>query len=96
MSTFVGSLTVLRVWFHIWNHLKRGRVPMYLATRLLEIAYEYRISILSEALHESTHRMNGTTELICKLAGIYPSKRQSTAAFLDAATNRDITDWKVK
>ena len=30
-------LTGFRVWFHIWNHLKRGRVPMYLATPLLEI-----------------------------------------------------------
>ena len=33
----ITLLTVLRVWFHICNHLKRGRVPMYLATPLLEI-----------------------------------------------------------
>ena len=58
LSSSVGSsfsLTVLRVWFHIRNHLKRGRVPMYLDTPLLEIPYEYRILILSEALHKYAH-----------------------------------------
>ena len=70
-------LTGLRVWCRIRHHLKRGRVPMYLATPISEIPHDYRISILSAALHEYTQRM-------AEPSGI---SRRVTRSFSDASQN---------
>ncbi len=45
---------------------------MYLATPLLEIAYEYRISILFEALHEYTHQMAESSGISQRVTSAFP------------------------
>ena len=45
---------------------------MYLATPLLEIRYDYRISILSEALHEYTHQMAEPSGIFRRVTRSFP------------------------
>ena len=40
---------------------------MYLAAPLVEIAYDYRMYILSEALHESTCQMSQPNGIFCRV-----------------------------
>ena len=50
---------------------------MYLATRLLEIPYEYRILILSEALHEYTHKMAEPSGISLRVTRSFPDESQN-------------------